>query len=229
VVNKLVVWTGLALVSTSLPAAGAAGDPSKGAEAFRPCAMCHSVQPGRHLTGPSLAHVYGRKAGTAEGYNRYSDPLQRSGIVWDAKSLDRWIADPQGHIPGNKMAFPGIRDAGTRNNIVAYIKAVSEGKAPAAPRGGGMMGGEPANLKQADAASQVVSMHHCRDTYIIKTAAGATEKVWEYNVRLKTDSSADGPNPRKPVMTGSGMRGDRVSVIFAAPGEISAFVKESCD
>jgi cytochrome c len=115
VVNKLVVWTGLALVSTSLPAAGAAGDPSKGAEAFRPCAMCHSVQPGRHLTGPSLAHVYGRKAGTVEGYNRYSDPLQRSGIVWDAKSLDRWIADPQGHIPGNKMAFPGIRDAGTRN------------------------------------------------------------------------------------------------------------------
>jgi cytochrome c len=198
--------------------------------------MCHSIRPGRHLTGPSLAHVYGHKAGTADGFYRYSDALQRSSIVWDAKSLDRWLANPQGYLPGNNMAFAGIRDADTRSNVIAYLEAVSEGKAAAAPRGGGMgagmrgmMGGQPANLKQADAASRVTSLAHCRDAYIINTVAGAPRKVWEYNVRLKTDSSAEGPNAGEPVVTGSGMQGDRVSVVFAAPREISAFIKESCN
>jgi cytochrome c len=198
--------------------------------------MCHSVEPARHLTGPSLAHVWGKKAGTAEGFDRYSEPLQRSGIVWNEKSLDKWLANPEAFVPGNYMAFPGIRDTTTRSDLIAYLNAVSEGKAPAAPlRGSGMMGrgmmgnSGPANLKQAAAVSQVVSLKHCRGTYIINTASGATAKVWEYNVRLKTDSSSNGPSPGKPVMTGSGMSGDRVSIIFASPNELSQFIKESCE
>lgn len=202
--------------------------------------MCHSVEPGRHLTGPSLAHIWGRKAGTAEGFNRYSEPLQRSGVVWNDESLNKWLANPPAFVPGNYMGFAGIRDASTRSDLIAYLKAESEGKAPTAQsRGGGMMGGGmmgggmmgssgPANLKQADAGSQVASLQHCRDTYIIKTAGGATAKVWEYNVRLKTDSSDNGPNPGIPVMTRSGMSGDRVSIIFASPTELSQFIKESC-
>lgn len=243
--SKLSVGAGIVLLICT--AAGmAAGDPSRGARAFQQCTMCHSVEPGRHLTGPSLAHVSGKKAGTAEGFNRYSEPLKRSGIVWNDKSLDQWLANPQAFVSGNYMAFAGIKDTTTRSDLIAYLNAVSEGKAPAAQsrgggmmgrgmKGGGMMGGGmmgssgPANLKQADAGSQVASLQHCRDTYVIKTAGGATTKVWEYNVRLKTDSSSNGPNPGKPVMTDSGMSGDRISIIFASPTELSRFIKESCE
>lgn len=188
------------------------------------------MEPGRHLTGPSLSHVWGRKAGTAQGFRRYSEALLRSGIVWNPQTLDRWIASPEAMVPGTSMSFPGVRDARMREDIVAYLKAVSEGGAPAAPAAGGMMGGsQPANLKQAPADAQVSSLHHCRDTYILRTASGQTHKIWEYNLRLKTDSSSLGPNPGKPVVIGSGMRGDRFSVVFASPKELGEFIKESCD
>jgi len=52
-----------------------------------------------------------------------------------------------------------------------------------------MAGSEPLNLKAAGPDSVVASLHHCKDTYIVKTADGKVHKVWEYNVRLKTDSS----------------------------------------
>jgi cytochrome c len=58
----------------------AAGDAKHGAELFQQCMACHSVQRGEHLTGPSLASVAGRKAGTAQGFQRYSDALKRSGV-----------------------------------------------------------------------------------------------------------------------------------------------------
>jgi cytochrome c len=226
-------WLAGLVVVLDATTAMAAGDASHGAQAFQQCAACHSVEPGRHLTGPSLAHVWGRKAGTAEGFDRYSDALQRSGVVWNEDALDKWLTNPQAFVPGNSMSFPGLKKESTRDDVIAYLKAVSEGKAPQAPDGGGMMGGMmgnsgPANLRQASTDALVTSLRHCRDTYIIKTAAGATHKVWEYNVRLKTDSSKQGPNPGKPVVTGSGMQGDRVSIVFASPSEVSEFIKESC-
>jgi cytochrome c len=92
-----------------------------------------------------------------------------------------------------------------------------------------MMGrSQRANLKKGGADTQVASLTHCRDTYTVKTANGATHKLWEFNLRLKTDSSNDGPNPGTPVITGSGMMGDRASIIFASPSEISSFIKEKC-
>ena len=66
------------------------------------------------------------------------------------------------------------------------------------------------------------------DTYTVRTADGKTAKVWEFNLRLKTDSSKDGPSPGKPVIVGAGMQGDRASVVFASPGEISSFIKQDC-
>src|SRR5687768_6022017 len=72
----------------------AAGNPATGAKVFQQCVACHSVKPGEHLTGPSLADIWGRKAGTATGFRRYSDALERSGMVWDGKTLDRWLANP---------------------------------------------------------------------------------------------------------------------------------------
>jgi cytochrome c len=70
------------------PPAHADGDLVRGAQAARACMACHSFAPGRHMTGPSLADVWDRKAGTAAGFARYSDALKRSGLVWDARHLD---------------------------------------------------------------------------------------------------------------------------------------------
>jgi len=70
----------------------AVGDPKRGAQVFQACMACHSVQPGEHLTSPSLAHIWNRKAGTVEGFLRYSDALKRTDIVWNEATLDKWLA-----------------------------------------------------------------------------------------------------------------------------------------
>lgn len=87
---------------------------------------------------------------------------------------------------------------------------------------------ERANLKKADAHAQVASLTHCWDTYTVKTAKGSTHKIWEFNLRLKTDTSEHRLSPGKLVITGSGMMGDRTSIVFASPAEISSFIKETC-
>jgi len=207
-----------------------AGDPKRGATAFQACMACHSVKPGEHLTGPSLAHIWNRKAGTVEGFLRYSDALKHTDVVWNEATLDKWLADPEQFVGGTNMTFPGLRESKDRQDVIAYLRAVSEGKAPSAEprRGGMMMQSGKANLKKAPPAGQVVSITHCGDTYAVKTADGKTNKVWEFNLRFKTDSSKDGPFPGKPVIVGAGMQGDRASVVFASPGEISSFIEQSC-
>ena len=211
--------------------ANAAGDAVRGAQLFRQCAACHSTVQGEQLTGPSLAHVWNRKAASAEGFSRYSDALTRSGLTWNAATLDKWLAGPQALVPGSAMMFPGVREAQARQDLIAYLKALDENKAPAsAQEGGGMMMGTPkrVDLKTAPAAGQVRSVRHCGDAYVVETADGRVEKIWEFNLRFKTDTSKFGPAPGKPVVVGAGMQGDRASVVFAAPNEISSFIKESC-
>ncbi|MGH8806540.1 MAG: c-type cytochrome [Noviherbaspirillum sp.] len=208
----------------------AAGDPARGAHVFQACMACHSIKPGEHMTGPSLAGVWNRKAGTAEGFPRYSNALKGADLVWNDSNLARWLADPEKLIPGNSMTFPGIKDTQARADIIAYLKAVSENKAPAIQQQGDSMGMRSTrlNLKTAPPEGQVNAINYCRDTYSVKTADGKAQKVWEFNLRFKTDSSQDGPLPGKPVIVGAGMQGDRASVVFAAPGEISSFIKQTC-
>lgn len=206
----------------------AQGNAERGAEAFRTCAACHSVVPGRQMTGPSLAHVWERKAATVPGFTRYSEALRKSGITWNAGTLDRWLTDPAKLVPGTAMSFPGLHDAKARADIIAYLEAVSEGHAPAAAAGGGMMGRRRIDLKQAPPAGQVTRLTHCKDTYTVSTADGRVEKLAEFNLRLKTDSSDLGPREGHPVAIGAGMMGDRASIVFAAPAEISPFIGAEC-
>jgi cytochrome c len=209
----------------------AAGDAGRGAQVFQQCTACHSAQAGEHLTGPSLAHAWNHKAGTAEGFMRYSDALKRSGITWDEATLDKWLTNPAQLVPGTTMTFPGIKDGRARQDVIAYLKAADENKAPRpAAKGGGMMamGRAKLDLKNAPPEGQVRSIKYCGDTYTVETADGKVEKIWEFNLRFKSDSSKLGPNPGNPVVVGAGMQGDRASVVFASPREISEFVKASC-
>lgn len=215
--------TALALLVAASSALGA-GDVARGAQMFGACAACHSIEPGRHATGPSLAHVWGKKAGSAEGFSRFSDALGRSGVVWDGESLDAWLTNPAKFMPGNAMTFPGIPDPKARSDVIAYLKAVSEGKAPSAD-GGMMRTPRLADLKQANAESRVTAVRYCKDTYEVTTGVNKVLKFWEFNLRLKTDSSASGPPPRHPVLVPQGMGGDRAQLVFSNPGEISTFIK----
>jgi cytochrome c len=207
------------LVSVS---ALAAEDAERGSKAFQTCVACHSLEPGRHFTGPSLANLFGRKAGTAPGFQRYSDALQKSGIVWDEKTLDAWFRDPAGFIPGNVMTFAGLKDEKLRTDLIQYLKVADS--TPAARRAGPRL----PDLKKAPPAGTVKAVRHCGDTYFVTTADGILHKIWEFNLRLKTDTSVTGPAPGKPVIVGAGMQGDRASIVFASLLEIGELVKEQC-
>jgi cytochrome c len=226
--------------ASSLSGWAADGDSARGQRVFGACAPCHSLEPNRSMTGPSLSELWNRKAGTVESFARYSPALKSSGVTWDDKTLDAWLTDPQHVIPGNTMTFPGIKDARHRADLLAFLKdATQPGHAPAtaAQRGGGQMGGMMGmmgrggavpNLKKLDADERVQAIAHCRDTYRVTTADGKTRDFWERNLRFKTDVSNDGPQKGAPAIVGAGMMGDRADVIFAGPEEISGFIANEC-
>jgi cytochrome c len=190
------------------------------------------------MTGPSLAGLWNRKAGSLASFSRYSPALQSANIVWNDKTLDEWIKDPQHLVPGNEMTFAGIKDAQQRGDLLAFLKQATQPGASVAqqtgPMGnmggmGGMMGGgRVPNLKHLDPENRVQAISYCKDTYTITTANGQTRKFWERNLRLKTDASVDGPEKNAPALVGAGMVGDRADVIFADPSEITSFIVNKC-
>jgi cytochrome c len=105
--------------------AAAEGDPVAGEKVYKKCKACHSLEAGENKIGPSLHGVVGRTAGELEGF-KFSGAMKDSGKVWTAESIDAYLADPKGYIPGNKMAFPGLKKPEDRANVVAYIAVESD-------------------------------------------------------------------------------------------------------
>lgn len=216
-------WPVLVIALAAAGPAAGEGDAKRGANVFRACVACHSLEPGVHRTGPSLAGVWGRKAGSLADFARYSDALKRSGLVWDEHTLERWLRDPQATVPGNYMIFQGMGAGRARADLVAFLRTASaQGKSPGTPRSASP------DLKQAPETSRITAIRHCGDTYQVTNAKGDTVPFWEFNLRIKTDSGPGGPAPGKPVMVGSGMQGDRAQVVFADFREISSFIVEKC-
>jgi cytochrome c len=217
------------------------GDVSRGQQDFRACAPCHSLESDRNMTGPSLAGLWGRKAGSLPSFDRYSDALKSSGIIWDDRALDGWLTDPQRMVPDNDMPFEGIKDTRARADLLAFLKEATK---PGAPQktaqqagGGGMMGGmggmmggggRDLNLKNLVPDKRVKAITYCRDTYRVTTADEKTRAFWERNLRFMTDSSQDGPEKGVPAIMPAGMMGDRAAVIFAAPEEINKMIEARC-
>ncbi len=73
-----------------------------------------------------------------------------------------------------------------------------------------------------------MAIRHCGDGYHVTTEDGRTVPYWEFNLRFKTDSRPRGPARGRPVLLAAGMQGDRASVVFSSPDEISRFVEERC-
>jgi len=99
-----------------------AQDAAAGKSVFAQCQACHSVD-GTNGVGPSLQGVAGRKAGTFSGF-RYSRAMTGAAVMWDPKTLDAFIAEPQKVVPGTVMPFGGMPDASQRAALVAYLQTL---------------------------------------------------------------------------------------------------------
>ncbi len=117
--DRIAAWamSGAALLAA---APALANTPPPAPAAFAQCAACHTVQPGRNGFGPSLAGVAGRRAASLPGY-AYSEALKKSGLTWNAATLERWLKGPQKLVPGTRMPFGGIPDAAKRKQVVDYL------------------------------------------------------------------------------------------------------------
>lgn len=115
-----------AAVLLSAPAAwGAGGDAMRGKDAYEArCGGCHSVAADR--VGPRHAGVFGRRAGSVAGF-AYSDALRKSGLTWDDETLERWLADPEALVPGQRMGYR-LSEAQARADIVAYLATLKAGR-----------------------------------------------------------------------------------------------------
>lgn len=111
----------LALLACTSVAANAAGDPVKGAQVYKRCAICHTDQKGgANGLGPNLFGIVGQKAATRPGFS-YSPVLKNSKLVWTEANLGKWIASPGRMLPGNKMMFSGITSKKQQADLIAYL------------------------------------------------------------------------------------------------------------
>jgi cytochrome c len=114
----------LAALSVAAAPAWPAGDVQRGLQTYEArCGGCHSVATDR--IGPRHAGVVGRRAGSVPGF-AYSDALRNSGLTWDAALLDRWLANPEALVPGQRMGYQ-LADAQARADIVAYLATLAAG------------------------------------------------------------------------------------------------------
>lgn len=112
------------LAALVAPGVADAQDPEAGERLFERCVACHTVERGgRNRVGPNLWGIFGSTAARRDtGFEKYSDALTESGIVWDAASLSAYVENPRAFIPGTRMFFAGLRDPGQRADLIAYLE-----------------------------------------------------------------------------------------------------------
>lgn len=142
----------------------AKADPAKGADVFKQCAACHTVnQGGASGVGPNLWGVVGKPHGHLAGF-AYSDALKKVPGDWTFDALDSWLTSPRKYAPGTKMTFAGLANPQDRANVIAYLNSQGSNlplpaadAAPAAdagPQANVAAGGDTANLSNEAAPAQ---------------------------------------------------------------------------
>ena len=115
----------LTAASAALPIAAAhAQNADAGKSVFRQvCGICHTVVAGKNMVGPSLFGVVGRKSGSLPDFH-YSDAMKAANLTWDEATLDKYLANPRGVVPGTLMAYAGLKEDQKRKDIIAYLATV---------------------------------------------------------------------------------------------------------
>lgn len=101
------------------------GDPTAGKAVYDRCLACHALAYDR--TGPRHCGLFGRRAGSVKDF-AYSEAMKRSGIVWNEKTLDRFLANPLAAVPGTAMGYAGVTDARERANLIAWLKQANDSR-----------------------------------------------------------------------------------------------------
>ncbi len=102
----------------------------KGARIFRKCGACHTIEAGAgNRIGPNLHDVVGAPVAHRDDF-AYSDALKSHGGNWTYELLDHWVTNPKATIPGNKMAFAGLRKAKDRADLIAFLRANTSNPPP---------------------------------------------------------------------------------------------------
>ena len=107
-----------------IPAA-AASDAAKGQKVFLKCKACHEVATDKNKVGPTLKGLFGRAAGSVEGY-AYSNAMKSSGITWNEETLKTYLAKPKDVVPGTKMAFAGLKKEEDVEDVIAYLEEATK-------------------------------------------------------------------------------------------------------
>ncbi len=112
------LWVLLAVIMSTSPASADGQDLFK-----RQCSACHSISPHEPVRqGPPLSGVFGKKAGSVEGF-KYSKALSESDFVWDEANLDAWLTNPQKLVKGTFMSYRQSKPD-VRHEIIEYIKEI---------------------------------------------------------------------------------------------------------
>ena len=124
--NRLTtVFLALAAMAVAVSSSASGADVEHGKKIFRKCKTCHFIDKEKNKIGPHLVGIFGRKAGSVEGY-KYSKAMKAANVVWDEKTIDEYITKPKKFIPGNKMTFVGLRKEEDRADLIAYLKSVAK-------------------------------------------------------------------------------------------------------
>src|SRR3974390_556432 len=115
ILSTAVVLLPLALVAQ----AQGVGDAQRGAQIFAQCKICHSLEAGKNMLGPSLHGLFGRKSGSVPGF-AYSSAMKSANVTWNDDTLSKYLVDPKAFIPGDKMAFAGVKDPSKLGDLLAY-------------------------------------------------------------------------------------------------------------
>lgn len=124
----LLALAGAAVMTMTQGANGAApvGDAARGEKIYDRCLACHAID--RDRTGPRHAGLFGRKAGSVEGYT-YSAAMKKAGengLVWNDDTLDKFLKSPTTFVPGTKMGYAGVKDDQERADLIAYLKQATK-------------------------------------------------------------------------------------------------------
>ena len=120
-----IVTAAFFLTPLLIAAAHADGDAARGEARFKECAACHRLDAGVNEVGPSLHGLFSRKAGELGDF-RYSPAMKRSGVGWTPETLDKYLADPQGFIPANRMPYAGMSNASDRADLIAFLQKATQ-------------------------------------------------------------------------------------------------------
>jgi len=126
-VKIFVLSAALSFITVVTPTLVHAPDVAAGKKVFRRCTACHTVdEGGKNKVGPILWGVFGTTAGARPTGYKYSDAMKASGIVWDDATMSDYLENPRKMIPKTRMAFPGLKKPEQRDDVIAYLKSVTQ-------------------------------------------------------------------------------------------------------